>query len=245
MQNKTFSEQGKISRGGKCNSAVQNIIRGCPRICRFTLIELLVVIAIIAILASMLLPSLQKAKQAAEAASCQNNLKQIGLQFAIYLDDYDEYYPKHAYASAPQYWATRIAWLYMGMAQFELSPGWPKLYRCNSATEPYYGWGDNDWLTTEYLSYGYNYDTFGYDTRRGMIKNPTKTVLLTDLEVRPSGYYIIYSPLIKPKDGASYTNNWGVADWHSKGANVLWADGHVGRENEADLYRHHEYFDQN
>ena len=59
----------------------------------FTLIELLVVIAIIAILAAMLLPALSAARERARDSNCKSNLKQIGLKWALYWDDYKGYCP--------------------------------------------------------------------------------------------------------------------------------------------------------
>jgi prepilin-type N-terminal cleavage/methylation domain-containing protein/prepilin-type processing-associated H-X9-DG protein len=56
----------------------------------FTLIELLVVIAIIAILAAILFPVFAQAKAAAKKSADVSNLKQLGLAFHLYSNDFDD-----------------------------------------------------------------------------------------------------------------------------------------------------------
>lgn len=59
----------------------------------FTLIELLVVISIIAILMAVMMPSLQRVKQQAQEMKCQSNLRQYDLAMAMYMEDFDGYFP--------------------------------------------------------------------------------------------------------------------------------------------------------
>jgi prepilin-type N-terminal cleavage/methylation domain-containing protein len=60
----------------------------------FTLIELLVVIAIIAILAAILFPVFAQARSKARQASGTSNAKQVGLGILMYVQDYDEQFPR-------------------------------------------------------------------------------------------------------------------------------------------------------
>jgi prepilin-type N-terminal cleavage/methylation domain-containing protein/prepilin-type processing-associated H-X9-DG protein len=71
------------------------------RLWGFTLIELLVVIAIIAVLIALLLPAVQAAREAARRAQCTNNLKQITLAIANYVD-VNNVTPLHEYRYATE-----------------------------------------------------------------------------------------------------------------------------------------------
>ncbi|MFA0744041.1 MAG: hypothetical protein LASZOEIN_000829, partial [Candidatus Fervidibacter sp.] len=59
----------------------------------FTLIELLVVIAIIAILAAILFPVFSRVRDKARQAVCTSNMKNIGMAFQMYAQDYDGKFP--------------------------------------------------------------------------------------------------------------------------------------------------------
>jgi prepilin-type N-terminal cleavage/methylation domain-containing protein len=62
----------------------------------FTLVELLVVIAIIALLMSILMPALSRVRAQAKSVLCLSNLKQWGVCFGMYADEWE--------GSAPRGW---------------------------------------------------------------------------------------------------------------------------------------------
>ncbi len=70
------------------SSGHSRVLRSRPG---FTLIELLVVISIIALLIAILLPTLEGARTAARTTVCTSNLRQVGLGFAMWGNDFDKY----------------------------------------------------------------------------------------------------------------------------------------------------------
>ena len=114
----------------------------------FTLIELLVVIAIIALLIALLLPALMLAKESARNSVCLSNLHQIGVTSALYVDDYNGFFPYHDGYDGTEW--ENYSWLWY--LPFIRTAGWenPKsiylTFQCPSMYK--YGWFDD--YTGEY-----------------------------------------------------------------------------------------------
>jgi len=74
----------------------------------FTLVEMLIVISIIGLLAALLFPVFARVRESARATSCSSNLRQLGLAFAQYTQDYGNRYPG---TGAYQKWGSPSAWV--------------------------------------------------------------------------------------------------------------------------------------
>ena len=150
----------------------------------FTLIELLVVIAIIAILAAILFPAFARARENARRASCQSNLKQIGLALFQYAQDYDETLPIGLDSSPGSFWGA--SWV--GRVQPYIKSG--QVFTCPSDTTSLSG------SPAGSLAISYNYNrsiTFnrpdiGFPGPQGKLaafNSTTKTVMLNEVSGDP------------------------------------------------------------
>jgi len=135
----------------------------------FTLIELLVVIAIIALLMGILMPSLQKARKQAQAVVCVAHMKDLGVAFRMYLDEYDGYAHHtpnegmwdNAWEGSPivKDYGPNDQYAYWGVAYKPYAKN-KKVFRCPSALRPD-DWPERGWGITykeyfKYACYGVN-----------------------------------------------------------------------------------------
>lgn len=204
----------------------------------FTLIELLVVIAIISILAAILFPVFARARENARRASCASNLKQIGISFMMYTQDYDEMMPLNNVTGSPTLETGKPAvsgvhhWFEMMFPYIKSV----QVFNCPSTDQttyrPYIGQ-----YNYGFFDYGYNYATASSGmcpATGGVDLHVSKLSAIDDVagtvEVVDANYY-----LVNPK-GTAYAAAGNAVDRHLDTNNVLFVDGHVKSIKYTNLY---------
>jgi prepilin-type N-terminal cleavage/methylation domain-containing protein/prepilin-type processing-associated H-X9-DG protein len=196
----------------------------------FTLIELLVVIAIIAIMAAILFPVFAQARAKARSISCLSNMKQAGLAWSMYAQDYDETTPPQH--SGAGYWYV-IMQTYMKNWNMMLCPDRSDTAGCKDPNNPFsprclgYGYNDGFISDTGYgLAYTQTKDAQGNTLRAGRplaaIATPSDCVAFGDTYDNPGYSIAMDNMLSRLPDG--YTSG-GLR--HMQHANFVFADGHA------------------
>jgi len=214
----------------------------------FTLIELLVVIAIIAILAAILFPVFAQAREKARQTSCLSNLKQLGLGFMMYAQDYDETLPTVPFNSG-NCGGGQVCWPWVDWPNTP-GNGWPAVFytplqpyikntqilQCPSQDESgrWYDGNPNNGISYMYNEFMYNKNN-GWSKMASIGNAATGVANVTMLvEGYASGIYNDWDnsgPAPKDQDGMSrlrYLNyTGGFYTQPHGGPNAAYCDGHA------------------
>lgn len=180
----------------------------------FTLIELLVVIAIIAILAAILFPVFARAREKARQTACLSNVKQLGLAFMMYAQDYDETLVPLATDSYGTSYGP-LGWFAIIQPYIENE----QILACPSLKNQSVGYGLSFYNIAEDDGFG----TPATGAALATIKKPSSALMFTE-----SDTYYVYSLKIYGLGVGSYSyNRIAYPGRHNEGNNVGFCDGHA------------------
>ncbi len=228
----------------------------------FTLIELLVVIAIISLLVSILLPSLQRAQELTRTVVCRTSQKQIGLAFAMYVDDWDGFTPPMRYKKPDGSWRPNTTWdqqltPYVGLGEHGVTATRFKeatVFVCPSDPQgPSIEIYPDIYLGTRSYTYNYHMPLRKVD-EIGALAAAAEVIVATTAGVRAS--FDVNHCLGRPYSGIYVNGYWHdvIFDWNNydrvidpietlrhnngDGLNVLYLDSHTEYRNDQHIKTH-------